>query len=156
MLSVETLIKITPFISVLVALAAVILGPFLSAWVARRQIVAPIRQKWIDELRDLITEFLSTAQMLVLVTETNGILNQDDFDKETYKAMLSIERKLTLMLNPNETLHNNLIKYVRELLDKVDHGTGNLLEFGPVAQGITETTQKVLKEEWVRVKKGKI
>lgn len=153
---VEIIKEITPFMSVLVALAAVILSPLFSGWIAKRQIVAPIRQKWIDELRDLITEFLSTAQTLVLVHETNGILNQDDFDKETYKAMLSIERKLTLMLNPNELLHNDLMKYVRELLDKVDHGAGNTLEFGPVVQRITETTQKILKEEWVRVKKGKI
>ena len=154
--SVATLKEITPFLSVLVALIAVFLGPFLSAWVARRQIVAPIRQKWIDELRKLITEFLSTAQMLAVVNESNGILNEDDIDKETYKKMLSIERKLTLMLNPNETLHNELMKHIRELLDKTEHGISNLLEFGPLVRKITETAQSILKEEWVRVKKGKI
>jgi hypothetical protein len=142
--------------SVLVALAAVILGPFLSMWVARRQIVAPIRQKWIDELRDLITEFLSTAQILVVVNQSNGILNQDDVDKEAYKNMLSIERKLTLMLNPNEQLHIQLMDHIRDLLDKTEHGTPNLLEFGPVVIKVTETAQEILKEEWVRVKKGKI
>lgn len=140
----------------LVALVAVVLGPFLSAWVARRQIVAPIRQKWIDELRDLITEFLSTAQMLVVVNDSNGILNEDDIDKETYKNMLSIERKLTLMLNPNESLHNELMVHIRELLDKTEHGVSNLSEFGPLVSKITETAQRILKEEWVRVKKGKI
>jgi len=154
--SVETLKEITPFLSVLVALIAVFLGPLLSAWVARRQIVAPIRQKWIDELRNLITEFLSTAQMLVVVEETNGILNKEDIDTETYKKMLSIERKLTLMLNPNESLHNELMEDIRELLDKIEHGVSNLLEFGPLVRKITETAQKILKKEWVRVKKGKI
>lgn len=156
MLSVETLIEITPFLSVLVALVAVFLGPFLSARLAKQQIVAPIRQKWIDELRNLITDFLSTAQMLVVVNESDGILKQDDIDKETYKNMLSIERKLTLMLNPNELRHNELMNHIRNLLDKTEHGILNLLEFGPLVKDITETAQKILKEEWIRVKKGKI
>ncbi len=154
--TVETLKEITPFLSVLVALIAVFLGPFLSAWVARRQIVAPIRQKWIDELRDLITEFLSTARMLVVVEETNGILNKEDIDKETYKKMLSIERKLTLMLNPNETLHNDLMEHIRDLLDQTEHGVPDLLEFGSLVRETTEVAQQILKAEWVRVKKGKI
>ena len=153
--SVETLKEISPFLAVLVAFVAVFLGPILSAWVARRQIVAPIRQKWIDELRDLITEFLSTAQMIVVANDS-GILNEDELDKETYKKMLSIERKLTLMLNPNEQLHNNLMELIRALLDKIEHGTSNLLEFGPLVRNITETAQSILKKEWVRVKNGKI
>jgi len=153
--SIETLKGIAPFLAVLVALIAVFLGPLLSAWVVRRQIVAPIRQKWIDELRNLITDFLSTAQMIVVVND-NGILNEDQLDKETYRKMLSIERKLTLMLNPNEQLHNKLMDLIRELLDKTEHGTSNLLEFGPLVRNITETAQTILKEEWMRVKSGKI
>jgi len=94
--------------------------------------------------------------MLVVVNDSNGILNEDDIDKETYKNMLSIERKLTLMLNPNESLHNELMVHIRELLDKTEHGVSNLSEFGPLVSKITETAQRILKEEWVRVKKGKI
>ncbi|MBI5041444.1 MAG: hypothetical protein HZB57_09715 [Gammaproteobacteria bacterium] len=153
--SVETLKEISPFLAVLVAFVAVFLGPILSAWIARRQIVAPIRQTWIDELRNLITDFLSTAQMIAVVNE-NGLLNENELDKETYKKMLSIERKLTLMLNPNEKLHNKLMDLIRDLLDKTEHGTSNLLEFGPLARKITETAQAILKEEWIRVKSGKI
>jgi len=154
--SVKTLNEIMPLLSLLIALVAVFLGPFLSAWVARRQIVVPIRQQWIDELRNLVTEFLSTSQMLIVSEEANGILNNEDLDKDTYKKMLFIERKLTLMLNPNEDLHNELMEHVRKLMEQIEHGAPNLLEFGPLVRIITETAQKILKKEWVRVKKWKI
>lgn len=154
--SVKTLNEIMPLLSLLIALVAVFLGPFLSAWVARRQIVVPIRQQWIDELRNLVTEFLSTSQMLIVSEEANGILNNEDLDKDTYKKMLFIERKLTLMLNPNEDLHNELMEHVRKLMEQIEHGVPNLLEFGPLVRIITETAQKILKKEWVRVKKWKI
>lgn len=94
--------------------------------------------------------------MLVIVDEANGILNKEDVDKESFKKMLSIERKLTLMLNPNESLHNELMDNIRELLDQIEHGVSNLLEFGSLVRKITETAQKILKKEWVRVKKGKV
>ena len=154
--SIEILKDITPFLSVLVALIAVLLGPLLSSWIARRQLVAPIRQKWIDELRDLITEFLSTAQMIVVFNKTNGILNEENVEKESYMKLFSIERKLTLMLNPSEDLHNELLMSVRKLLDEVEHGVNNLLQFGPLVNNITIVSQKILKKEWVRVKKGKL
>jgi len=41
---------IVSFLAMLVSLAAVIIGPIVTFKIAKRQIVSPIRQKWIDKI----------------------------------------------------------------------------------------------------------
>ncbi|HGZ6776634.1 TPA: hypothetical protein ACOLZV_004603, partial [Vibrio parahaemolyticus] len=152
---VELLKEVAPFLSVIVALLAVFIGPFFSSKMIRHQIVVPLRHKWIDDVRELITEFLSIAQLKVTLCE-NGIINEENVDEDSYKKLLFIERKLTLLLNPNEELHAELLDSIRSLLDKSVHGPGNLLEFGPNVYEVTSLSQKILKEEWVRIKSGNV
>ncbi|MFL1806051.1 hypothetical protein [Plesiomonas shigelloides] len=150
---VKILKEIAPFLSVIVALLAVFIGPFFSAKMIRHQIVVPLRHKWIDDVRELITEFLSIAQLKVTLCE-NGLINEDNIDEDSYKKLLFIERKLTLLLNPNEKLHAELLNSIRSLLEKSIHGPGNLLTFGPNVYEVTSLAQQILKEEWIRVKSG--
>lgn len=64
--------NITSVLSLIVAALAVFFGPFISLHVARRQvrssldvanrqITAPMRQAWINALRDLLSELCSSA-----------------------------------------------------------------------------------------------
>lgn len=154
--TVETLKEITPFLSILVALAALAISPLITFSISKRQLVAPIRQKWIDELRNYISDFLSSSLHLIAITEAKGIFSNGEIDEDTYKKLLLIERKITLMLNPNEHLHNELLKQLRKALDEVEHGANDVLEFGSRIAAITEVAQKILKIEWVRVKHGKL
>jgi hypothetical protein len=61
-----------PVCSLIVAAVAVFVGPLISLRVAKRQtetalavaqkqVIAPMRQKWIDSLRDRVAEFVSVA-----------------------------------------------------------------------------------------------
>ncbi len=139
----------------LVSLVAVIVGPIVTFKVAKRQIVSPIRQKWIDELRELISEYLSECQKL-LVLGKDGILNKEETDEIIFTRLLYLEQKLKLMLNTKEENHIELLDIVNDITEQIHHGVGNIIDFGGKLRGATEVSQKILKEEWVRVKSGDI
>lgn len=147
--------EIISFLAMLVSLVAVIVGPIVTFKVAKRQIVSPIRQKWIDELRELISEYLSECEKLLVLGE-DGILNKEETDKKIFTRLLYLEQKLKLMLNPNEERHIELLDIVKEITEEIHHGVGNIIDFGGKLKGATEVSQKILKEEWVRVKSGDI
>ncbi|MEJ1371037.1 MAG: hypothetical protein RPU61_07060 [Candidatus Sedimenticola sp. (ex Thyasira tokunagai)] len=147
--------EIISFLAMLVSLTAVIVGPIVTFKVAKRQIVSPIRQKWIDELRELISEYLSECEKLLVLGE-DGILNKEETDEKIFTRLLYLEQKLKLMLNPNEERHIELLKIVKEITEEIHHGVGNIIDFGGKLKGATEVSQKILKEEWVRVKSGDI
>ncbi len=143
--------EIISFLAMLVSLVAVIIGPIVTFKVAKRQIVSPIRQKWIDELRELISEYLSECEKLLVLGE-DGLLNKE----KTYTRLLYLEQKLKLMLNPKEERHIELLGIFKKITEEIQHGVGNIIDFGGQLKGATEVSQKILKEEWVRVKSGDI
>jgi hypothetical protein len=145
--------EIISLLALLVSLAALIIGPMVTIKIARRQIVSPIRQKWIDDIRELISEYLSECQKLVILSK-DGILNDDNIDEVKFARLLFIEQKLRLMLNPNENHHIHLIAVIREITEEIHHGVANILTFGEKLGCATQISQTILKEEWNRVKNG--
>jgi hypothetical protein len=144
------------FLSMLVALAAVIVGPIVTFKVAKRQIVSPIRQKWIDELREILSEFLSECRKAIILYEGTGLLNAENMDNELFRKLLYLEQKLVLMLNPHEADHIELTNIVKDITDNVQHGVDNFIEFGEKLAEATDLSQQILKKEWKRVKNGDI
>lgn len=146
---------IVSFLAMLVSLAAVVIGPIVTFKIAKRQIISPIRQKWIDELREMLSEYLSECEKLIVLGE-DGLLNKEATDIEAYRRLLYLQQKLKLMLNPNEIKHIELLDLVESITEEIHHGTGDLMEFGGKLKGATVVAQSILKEEWVRVKSGDI
>ena len=142
------------FMSMLVSLVAVVIGPFVTFEVARRQIISPIRQKWIDDLRELMSEFLSECERAIVIGEGLGLLNTENSDEALFKKLLYLERKLALMLNPREEDHVELVRLVRSITEEVQHGVGDFLQFGLRVADTSSLCQRILKAEWVRVKNG--
>jgi len=114
--------------------------------VARRQIISPIRQKWIDELRSNVVELLTGSQTYWIYPK----------DQETvHRNLLLMLRKIELMLNPLEADHRALLGESSRLIDVVLRRKDNtaLSDFlGPLERA-TSAAQTVLKREWERVKK---
>jgi len=52
-------VELIPVLSLMVAALAVFFGPLLSARVAKRAMLGPMRQKWINDLRELLSEISS-------------------------------------------------------------------------------------------------
>ncbi len=146
------------WISAVTALVAVVVGPAVSVYVVRKQFGADVlshnRQGWINTVRDHV------AQILVSVDSIHEWYEQGDDAPddilERYQKVKLLAARLKLLINPNEEDHSHLVKQIDESIEAV--GGGNSLGAYPdvVRRGeeITAQTQRILKREWERVKRG--
>lgn len=158
---------IIPLISALTALVAVIVGPLITTRVAHKTIISPMRQAWINNLRDAIADFLATSEKSAFKTYKSV-----ETDIETKKArqkiferLAHIEAKIKLMINPDEPDHIKLLAAIAELKDwshddELSHEEAKELDEGKSSnfekkqQAIVNISRRILKEEWEVVKAG--
>jgi len=148
-----------PVLSLIVAGIAVFVGPLISWWIASRQlsasleiamkqIVAPMRQAWINSLRDLLSELASSA----LHYHVSGFENRTDSE---YQRLTLLEYKIKLMLNANEDDHQQLEKSIATMTALIGGATvESSQEFQEIYKLVIELSRNVLKREWDRVKGG--
>lgn len=158
-----------PFLSLIIAAFAVIVGPFVSYKVAKnqqdnsiklanKQVIAPMRQVWINNLRDDVSEFLSLS-LWFYVSEMHDHNVNSEIDEETERdnQSLKTDRKLSflqtkieLMLNPVEDDHKALIRHLSECKETAFHDKKR--EFSKSHKAASAKCSEILKREWERVK----
>ena len=143
-------------LSLIVAALAVVVGPMVS-WaitkrqirssleVSNKQITAPMRQAWINKLRELLAELTSSALHYYVA----GF--EDRTDKE-YQRVTLLEAHIQLMLNPNEKDHQRLVGLMRSMVNEIEK-SGRSREFESLHPEVIALSQKILKGEWDRVRK---
>lgn len=148
--------KAIPILSLIVAALAVFVGPLIS-WivtkhqvnssleVANKQIIAPMRQVWINNLRDLLAELTSSA----LHYHGAGF---DDRTDEEYQRLTFLEHRIRLMLNPLEEDHKQLEILIRRMISTIDPGKAGNEDFQASHRAVINLARQVLKREWNRVK----
>lgn len=147
---------LTSILSLLIAALAVFVGPFISLNIARRQtkssleiankqIVAPMRQAWINNLRDDVAELMSSALHYFVA----GF--EDRSDKE-YQRLEHLEHKLRLMLNPEEDDHNALEDHVRTMIASLERGKQEDQLFIINYDAALKLSRVIFKREWDRIK----
>ena len=144
-------------ISVISTLFVVFLGSFVSWNIAKRkidsilkatdkQIIAPMRQDWINNLRDLIAELLAKT----LYYFGDGFEDRSDAE---YLRLSELEIKISLMLNVKEKDHKRLRDYIRKLSSSLGSGREGDSIFVDLHPKMEKLAQKILKKEWNRVRK---
>jgi Zn-dependent protease with chaperone function len=149
----------TEKISALTALVAVFVGPFISLFIARREIrssvVSANRQVWINSLREKIAEFVKIVNAIKVAKKTKA---EDDnwLIDETNRAIF-LELNIELMLNPEEDDHNALLADLVYVLVELagSDSEESLANLQDGSERILKKTKPILKREWKRVKKGK-
>jgi Icc-related predicted phosphoesterase len=148
-----------PVLSLIVAALAVIVGPYitlrisrkqieLSRRIASKQIVAPMRQVWINELRSKVAE-LSSSALYYWNTKF------DEQADEKTRRVWQLEEEIKLLINPGEDDHKALINAIRQLLSAMEKGvgaTGAAEEFSAARHNTSILSQKIFKTEWDRIK----
>tara|TARA_R110000744_G_scaffold88464_2_gene172469 strand:- start:6947 stop:7414 length:468 start_codon:yes stop_codon:yes gene_type:complete len=124
---------------------AMVLG--IATWVKanrdRRVHIADKRQQWITDLRNSVSEYLAVCNIADMKI---AIGDQDILERYWF-----LVRKIGLLLNPDESKTKKLLSKMENM--KFLFGSqGTQLEFEDLSEEITEITQKILKEEWERVK----
>ncbi len=143
-------------LSLAVALLAVIVGPFvswkiankqieLSSRTSRQQMLGPMRQAWINELRELISEVASSC----LYYWQAGF---EDRSETEYKRITDIEHKIQLMINPGEEEHKLLVSQIRAMIESLSKGKDGDKTFIESYETVMKTGKDVLKKEWNVVK----
>ena len=110
---------------------------------ANKKITAPMRQEWINKLRELLAELISSAQHYY-------VTGFEDRTDEEYQRVTLLQAHIRLMLNSNEEDHQRLEKLMWTMVTsleraKIDEFPGLLIE-------VIDLSRKILKREWDRVK----
>lgn len=156
-----------PTLSLFVAALAVFVGPIISWSIAKRQIraasllardqirssleasnkqiIAPMRQAWINNLRDVLSELTSSA----LHYYVSGF--EDRTEKE-YQRVTLLESKVWLMLNAKEDDHQRLEVLIRKMIAAIQYEKGKEDEFPDLHIEVVALSRTILKREWDRVK----
>jgi hypothetical protein len=150
-----------PIISLGIALLAVIVGPTvtlmissrqieLSRRIANRQVIAPMRQAWIENVRVKLAEFLSLA--LHCWNRAVTISSFDALDDAEYKRLLGLGVEIELLINPMETDHKELLSAMTQCTRALAQGIEHHAEFSLGRERVGALGQKIFKTEWNRVK----
>lgn len=160
-----------PVISLIIAAAAVIVGPMISLKISKdhrdislklatKHLVAPMRQVWIESLRDKVSEFLSLSFWYYVSGLHDHAISSDapDYEAEEETQQSKADRKLSflatqieLMLNPEEADHIALIEHLKNCRYSA-FGGGVSAEFPDHHEAAKAQCKKILKREWERVK----
>ena len=131
-------------VAALTALTAVIVSPFLSLYIARSQLISPMRQKWIDEFSLLMSEYLAAVQRLAIGdASTTELLNQ----------LSVLGRRMFFMLNLDDPDHEQLRQMLSDmwqlLLSKKNEQNKEKIQ--TIVQQITLLSYKIIRERWATV-----
>ena len=174
-------------LSTVIALIATVVGPVISLRIAKKQIasgfetqrqqtdtalrvarlnynalvVSTNRQKWIDNLRDTLAEFLAVARHVA------ADVRAFRFDLpmvDRIRRMLELSTKAELLLNPLEPDHIAFVERLRELrtaaISRDSAGLGEAESaadadrLDSLVSDLTARAKQILKAEWERVKAG--
>lgn len=148
------------------AMIASIAGAFVSVRVAKTQFNANVlsgnRQKWIETIRDLVASlnsqlFAAAAVRRVVEEPTGVVIARDPELLRRVENLLRTMFKIELMLNRFEPDHQKLNALMKEAVDQLrsplpEGGIEDRIEV--ISRDIIQVSQKFLKREWIRVKRG--
>lgn len=145
---------IASIVAAVTALVAVIVGPFLTIRASKTQMLGPMRQAWINSLRDTVSEF--SASIHVGSYQVSALLAQDDNIRHAAEAAkhdrvqktYQLKEKICLLINPKEEEHQELVRLAENAYTAYFSGEDTSV---PLV-ALRKYTQVVLKTEWEVVK----
>ena len=157
---------ILSLVSACTALVASIAGPIVTLAVARRQFNANVlsanRQKWIETLRDSVSELISILAAASVVRTTwkaswdrgLGAISARSELLDKVQRLVLVHAKIRLLLNPNEQDHQELHQAIEAASLHLRSETWSESDTEADVEAITRLAQAILKREWQRVKLG--
>lgn len=146
------------------AALAVFIGPWISAraterqiraglLAANKQIVAPMRQAWINSLREKVADVLSTAWWYYISGEDPSGPDKDGLaGSRVEKRLRFVIQEIELMLNLAEPGHVELLELLNKTVDSCYGESGSVADFPDYHRDCSGTCRRVLKKEWNRVR----
>lgn len=144
------------WLSALTALAAVVLGPFISFCITKLQIrlsaISSSRKEWTKQLRDLVGDLIGEYRFL---DYDSKIGEPVVIDKTLLQQLYRVETQLKLMLNPKEAEHQELIRVVSNAVTYAGSTEKNKAnKITKHVQAIEQVAASILKTEEVGGNRG--
>lgn len=160
-------IPATVFMAAGTIAAAIISGSiaFLNLLTTKEQAVSEFRQRWIDSLREELSQFLSAANSISVHTQialereakegANLVRDMEPLHPHI-EICYTMYTRIVLRLNPEE--HRSIRKQIDMVEASLSHPEiiGDPEVFEPIYEKLASEAQTLLKSEWNRVKKGEI
>ncbi|WP_374274127.1 hypothetical protein [Brevundimonas sp.] len=131
---------------------------FLSLVISKESKISEFRQDWIDTLRQEISELIS------LLWEIHYKATSDEPELQSYQNLIpagirfsQLSAKIRLLLNSKEIDSQRINSAIDSLPGMDAKNVAKILDRDAVMESATELialTNKVLKSEWKRVKRG--
>lgn len=145
---------VASIIASIIALVAVVIGPFITFRASKRQMLGPMRQVWINSLRDTVAEF--SAKIRLGQPQVSALLASDDSLRHQAQMLLAGRRqevvqlnaRIVLLTNPQEADHRELVRLAQEALVAFEQ----FIDVSVTLTALLQQTQVVLKREWNVVK----
>ncbi len=149
------------------AIAASIIGAvmvLITTVLSKEQKTSEFRQAWVDSLRNDLAEYIGgVSELAAYATDKakDKNVNASEFlekNFETIDRLKSLGLRILLRLNPDEhkALSNSISTFLDDTITEIRARDSEKKDshFSDVETSIVSESQRVLKEEWKRVKKG--
>jgi len=138
-----------------IAFLALFIAPLVNARISKRQVIAPMRQAWINALRDKVAEFISIVSISrfhICPSDSYSAERKDKANSEDiqrYERLKLLTASIQLHINSTESEHQQLITLLTSIVsdyhdDKDTHEN---------VDDLILLTQKILSDEWKVTKK---
>ena len=119
----------------------------LSLIIAKHQIIAPMRQAWIDKLRSKL------AKLIGLISEYVRLAKIDERHKFDTQEYVELVEEIRLLLHRGEPDHDLLVERLGAVLKAIiEYHKSKESPFPPI-RPVTDIAQKILKDEWETTKR---
>jgi hypothetical protein len=148
------------------ALAASILGPLVTLSVARRQfranVISTNRQKWIETLRDRVSELVSLMNVAQIIKRHSigswrgglGPVQADRGLTEKFERAYMALAEIRLLTNASDPEHQHLNDALAGALAHLQHDDLRDGELTASVEAIIALGRTIIRHEWGRVKRG--
>lgn len=117
--------------------------------------IAPMRQAWINDLRNTMADFLSQCEMLffvfLLYKENRFSENEIDENKDKIiriKSLMRTYRYLVLLLPANEADSLSIKELLSDAMEQILSDENQDSDISEITTSISKKTQALLKREW--------
>jgi hypothetical protein len=127
---------IASVISATTALIAAVIGPIFTFRASKNNMIGPMRQAWINSLRDTTAEFIAHTYISrwAVVASTDEPAQtrkaQEIEDRNRVQLVYQLKEKVWLLINPKEPDHQELARLIENAYEAYFEGkeTGGVLQ----------------------------
>lgn len=119
---------------------------------SKMEVLSKNRQAWINNLRDEVSRYIGFCQSAYFAHNGNATVKSKL--PENLTRIVEIRAKINLLLNPTEENSKILTEQMNSLSDIIKEHK-DVEKLREQISDITKVTQKILKEEWEKVKATK-